>query len=292
MFPPTLAGGAFVTLASHVTPLNCCAVRKVRELIFPSARAALGLPQCLSGALSWPCLLSTEAELLRVALKSVLWVWRERGGLLACCVNTANPEVAGWLKSAGREDMQEFSLGCSLSLGLIAACAEGRLAGCSWISAEVLSTSLLLLSFMQVSDNLGERLAGGNLVVEGWFFRAVLWISAQELSCLANNFFLCVLALRSGSALWETAALCSSSFYILDGFLVLLVWFLRQFSPKICLDCECMGSVSFLGQFQVKQQAVLHTQVRCSPCGANREGTNPAILPAGWKFGKGLGVYL
>lgn len=86
--------------------------------------------------------------------------------------------------------------------------------------------------------------------MEGWFFRALLWISGQELSCLANRFLLCVLALRSGSALWETAALCFNYFCILGGFLVLLVWFLRWFSPEVCLGL-CMGSVSFLGQIHL-----------------------------------------
>lgn len=69
-----------------------------------------GLPQelaCLE-PLAGPCLLGSEAGLLRVALKSVLWIWRERGGLLAGFVNKANLEVASWLKSANREDTQEL----------------------------------------------------------------------------------------------------------------------------------------------------------------------------------------
>jgi len=45
----------------------------------------------------------------------------------------------------------------------------GELGGHSWISSEVLITSLLLLGFVQVLNNLGESLAGGNLVAEGRF---------------------------------------------------------------------------------------------------------------------------
>lgn len=123
-------------------------------------------------------------------------------------------------------------------------CAEGRLGRYSWISSEVLITSLLLVGFMQVLNNLGERLAGGNLVVEGWFFRAVLWISAQELSCLANHFFLCVLALRSGSALWETAALCSSFFLFFGWVFIPLGLVFKMILPQ-----DLPGIVSAWDQF-------------------------------------------
>lgn len=139
---------------------------------------------------------------------------------------------------------RSFSLCCSLSLGLINVCAEGRLGRYSWVSSEVLITSLLLVGFMQVLNNLGERLAGGNLVVEGWFFRAVLWISAQELSCLANHFFLCVLALRSGSALWETAALCSSFFLFFGWVFIPLGLVFKMILPQ-----DLPGIVSAWNQF-------------------------------------------
>lgn len=112
------------------------------------------------------------------------------------------------------------------------------LAGYSWISSEVLIASILLLGFVQVLNNLGERLAGGNLVAEGRFFRAVLWLSAQDMSCLANCFLMCILAQRSGSALWETAALCIC---ILGVFLVLLIWSFRWFHPLPPPPPSCLG---------------------------------------------------
>lgn len=59
-------------------------------------------------------------------------------------------------------------------------------------------------------------------MAEGRFFRAVLWLSARDLSRLANRSLLCVLALGSGAALGETAALCSISFCVSGGFLVLV----------------------------------------------------------------------
>lgn len=124
-----------------------------------------------------------------------------------------------WGQASATKSFSSFC--CRLSLRLIAGWCWGELGGYSWISSEVLITSLLLLGFIRVLSNLGERLAGGNLVAEGRFLRAVLWISAQDLGCLVNCFLLCILALRSGLALWEAAALCSSSFCILGGVLVL-----------------------------------------------------------------------
>lgn len=48
----------------------------------------------------------------------------------------------------------------------------------SWISSGVPIASLLLVSFVQILNDSGERLAGGSLVAEGRFVRAILWLPA------------------------------------------------------------------------------------------------------------------
>lgn len=184
---------------------------------------------------------------------------------------------------------------CRLCLGLIVGCAEsggaeGSWGGYSWISSEVLIASLLLLGFIRVLNNLGERLAGGNLVAEGRFFRAVLWLSAQDPSCLANCFLLCVLALRSGSPLWETAALCSSSFCVLGGFSVLLI--LKMAVPSDLLGSVWVHGISLFSQATsgVTSSCPLRAGQMLSLCKQGRHKTSHAANSL--KVGKGLSVYL
>lgn len=137
---------------------------------------------------------------------------------------------------------------------------------------------------------------GRGLLVGAWWqredfselssgFQPKIWVAWQIVSSCV--YWLQEMGLLSGKLL--CCALVPPVFWGggMGGDLVHLIWFIRWSPSRFAWEYEGMGSVSFvsfLEQFWVNQQAVLHVQVRCCPCTVNGAGTNPAILLTVWRL--------